>query len=606
MRQLDHLCTSNKVKWTDLSYDDVVHEFMQFHNHDDMDMTDDTHVHAVTDTHGTFNTHQLDSLVKEINEIYRPGEMIKDGSGGALDPPSGICSYANITLFRSGDVYERSARTEPAEGVTEEELAAMNSILLFHFLRGDCVREDLRFESKLPEPDDFIVSLFKEFADNKTCLIYEEGFEALLARFGLNAAHDHDHGHSHAEQHDDHDHDHDHAIGIQDPAKMCMGEAEFLRVFGLNASLGLSRDDVQRMSPLLVQQVAQGCQHVDEPPVTARPDPAAVWGYSILSVLIVSAFAPLGLFITRWKHLSLYKYIMSLMLGLGVSSLAGDALLHLVPEALGAHNHGPHAHGHAEEEDGNELWKMFLACCGIWFLFVLQLLLHVASSNKNKDATTTEVSVPSIKDQAHENPALSRSSEDMPSVTTKELRKPSSDVETPQKNGAQKQAGDDRMLDIYADSSLGWMVSIGDCFHNFTDGMAIGASYAVSLNLGLSTTIAIFFHEIPHEFGDVAVMLSAGWTWKQILPMQAFTQSWAVVGLFVGIPVAQIDGATQWILALAVGLFIYVALSNVIPELVEYFKAYDRTKVFFFGNLGIAIGFAVMVIIALFEGSISI
>ena len=58
----------------------------------------------------------------------------------------------------------------------------------------------------------------------------------------------------------------------------------------------------------------------------------AVWGYSILSVIIVSVLAPLGLVITKWKDQPAYKYIMTLMLGLGMGSLTGDALIHLIPQ----------------------------------------------------------------------------------------------------------------------------------------------------------------------------------------------------------------------------------------------------------------------------------
>ena len=63
---------------------------MEFHDHD-RDQDDDEHV-------DTFDTHQVDALVLEINEIYRAGELVKDGSGGAIPPTSNVCDSANIIV----------------------------------------------------------------------------------------------------------------------------------------------------------------------------------------------------------------------------------------------------------------------------------------------------------------------------------------------------------------------------------------------------------------------------------------------------------------------------------------------------------------------------
>ena len=57
-------------------------------------------------------------------------------------------------------------------------------------------------------------------------------------------------------------------------------------------------------------------------------------------------------------------------------------------------------------------------------------------------------------------------------------------------------------------SSLAWMIILGDVIHNFADGIAIGASFTSSLSLGASTSLAIFFHELPHEFSELHYITS--------------------------------------------------------------------------------------------------
>lgn len=75
---------------------------------------------------------------------------------------------------------------------------------------------------------------------------------------------------------------------------------------------------------------------------------------------------------------------------------------------------------------------------------------------------------------------------------------------------------------------------LGDFVHNFTDGLSIGVSYMVDYKMGLVTTMAMFFHEIPHEVGDFAILFQLKYSICQIVGLQCLTGCGALMGSAVG------------------------------------------------------------------------
>lgn len=104
--------------------------------------------------------------------------------------------------------------------------------------------------------------------------------------------------------------------------------------------------------------------------------------------------------------------------------------------------------------------------------------------------------------------------------------------------------------------------------HNFIDGMIIAASYLVSLPIGIATTLAVIFHEIPHEIGDFASMLYGGFSKKKALLWNFLA---GIVAIFGAIAVLVINSElidmTKYLIPFAAGGFIYVASADIIPEL---------------------------------------
>jgi len=108
---------------------------------------------------------------------------------------------------------------------------------------------------------------------------------------------------------------------------------------------------------------------------------------------------------------------------------------------------------------------------------------------------------------------------------------------------------------------------IGDSVHNFIDGLIIGASYLTSLHVGIATTLAVIFHEIPQEIGDFGVLIHGGFKKKKALLLNFVTALTAVLGTVIALIIGSTANLTSFLLPFAIGSFIYIASSDLIPEL---------------------------------------
>ncbi len=115
---------------------------------------------------------------------------------------------------------------------------------------------------------------------------------------------------------------------------------------------------------------------------------------------------------------------------------------------------------------------------------------------------------------------------------------------------------------------IGPLVLIGDGVHNFIDGVIIGVSYLISVEVGIATTIAVIFHEIPQEIGDFGLLLHAGFSQKKALLFNFVSASFAILGVLVSLLLGPgIESIMPIALAFAAGGFIYIAGSDLVPEL---------------------------------------
>ncbi|XP_076585657.1 zinc transporter ZIP13 [Chaetodon auriga] len=118
----------------------------------------------------------------------------------------------------------------------------------------------------------------------------------------------------------------------------------------------------------------------------------------------------------------------------------------------------------------------------------------------------------------------------------------------------------------------GYLNLLANCIDNFTHGLAVAGSFLVSKKVGFLTTFAILLHEIPHEVGDFAILLRAGFDRWSAARMQLSTALVGVLGACFALYAQSPQGtenATAWILPFTSGGFLYIALVNVVPDLLE-------------------------------------
>jgi len=116
--------------------------------------------------------------------------------------------------------------------------------------------------------------------------------------------------------------------------------------------------------------------------------------------------------------------------------------------------------------------------------------------------------------------------------------------------------------------SFGYMNLFGDAIHNFIDGLIIAGAFLVNFNLGITTTLAIALHEVPQEISDFGVLIRAGFRKNVALIINYIVALFVIFGGIVGYFFSSfIPNIIPFLLAFAAGGFIYIAASDLIPEI---------------------------------------
>jgi len=141
-----------------------------------------------------------------------------------------------------------------------------------------------------------------------------------------------------------------------------------------------------------------------------------------------------------------------------------------------------------------------------------------------------------------------------------------------------------------------YLVLISDGIHNFLDGLAVGSAFLISPSLGLATTVAVAMHEIPQELGDFGIMVHGGWKKSKALLFN-FASGLTMVlgGVLVWFFARDINMA--FVLPFAAGNFIYIAASDLIPE-IKHSDNVCKNGIHFFSFV---LGLALMYLLGIME-----
>ncbi|XP_028396491.1 zinc transporter ZIP6-like [Dendronephthya gigantea] len=526
----------------------------------------------------------------------------------------------------------------------EEQFSTISIMIISNLLNGSCMDVPDSHDLLLPCRSYFTSKLFEHFGTVDGRLTYEK-FELMLKHMGL--GNNSEHHVEEADEHDDHkrkkrDNSHEHEVQdnvntLMNPSsKECYSADDLALVFSINKSIGIDSNEFNQICPALIEQLeSKSCVKVTEKGNGTHTS-KYVWLYGFVSVLLISLLSLAGIAVIPTMKGNMYKKIIIVLVGLAIGTLTGDALFHLIPHAAGFHasSHG-HGDGHDSEHTGDDkafLWKFLVVASGVYGFFLFETFTHLFLSSsghghshniehtrkhspfeRNNSCRTVERHEMRLASstQHHETPAHTHTHDTTQVIFNRVSGKAE---EKALKSKTDDQNHDDNIPSLLKSSShgsekkkissVGWMIIIGDTIHNITDGIAIGAAFTQDVGGGLSTSIAVFCHELPHELGDFAVLVSSGMTIKQAMLANFLSACSSFIGLVIGILIGQqTEEGNQWIFAVMGGMFLYIALVDMLPELMhsEELGGAGRLQIFLLQNIGILLGFVLMLLIAYFE-----
>jgi len=292
-----------------------------------------------------------------------------------------------------------------------------------------------------------------------------------------------------------------------------------------------------------------------------------------------------------------------------VGSLVASGIFHLIPQAFGLFD---------SEAKHDYLWKALMIWIGIYLFYWSERIMNILStepeSGDGKEVTLhpTEngLSHAVSKSYAPERKMsyVSHHSHGEHATLEARVRSASGTFTHPPPNQSNHNHGHNHNMHGKKIATVAWMIIFGDGLHNFIDGLSIGAAFNESPLTGISICLAVVCEEFPHELGDFAVLIASGMSVKQAVGYNFLSACTCYLGMILGILFGDI-GPT-YIFALAGGMFLYIALVDMMGELTAAVEVASKKSiretlwVLLLQNIGILTGVVCLFLLAKYSESI--
>ncbi|XP_014845435.1 PREDICTED: zinc transporter ZIP14 isoform X1 [Poecilia mexicana] len=402
--------------------------------------------------------------------------------------------------------------------------------------------------------------------------------------------------------------------------------ADTLAIYSISEQSRLDGPGLQKLCPTMLQQLDAGTcktkkgeELITDP--APRPSDAEVWGYGLLCVTLISLCSLIGASVVPFMKKTFYKRLLLYFIALAIGTLYSNALFQLIPEAFGF---DPMVDFYVS--------KSAVVFGGFYLFFFTEKVLKVLLKQKQGSHSHSHYSGAdhySAPDRdAEEGEKLQQNGEAgglaqgkvdeagegelmlSPGQAPQESERPDSAAAA--RSGGRGGGCYWLKGTTYSDiGTLAWMITLSDGLHNFIDGLAIGASFTASVFQGISTSVAILCEEFPHELGDFVILLNAGMSIQQALFFNFLSACCCYLGMGFGI-LAGNSFSPNWIFALAGGMFLYIALADMFPEMNEVSREEEDAGgsrfliTFGIQNAGLLTGFAIMLLLTTYSGQIQL